>query len=341
MNSVAMEPKAFKTMVKDIKSDPRFEKVYCICTDNHPCIEKALREVDEEMGGPNAKERKKVTAGKVEALPKKDDNSGATWHGLDNWHVTKNMSKALEKCSKSYGCHDIALWIPSIVNHLWYSWNICHGNSTLCTEIFLSLLHHVRNIHDWKTDPDSIYQDHCEHHKLTDEEVLSRPWLRDGSDSFLSVQRILSRTIFLKQLEKGVLNIQTGSIESFNAKIRAYLPKRISFGEMRTLTMTRLCIMSWNNSNAVRQHAQDRNGNKRYRVKYSKGTGKWTQCPIYWYPKDSSVNLILFRVVELAKYGVPSELKDSKDWPKHSSKTPKPSAEEIRLLYEKRRRFTT
>ena len=49
-------------------------------------------------------------------------------HQFDPWHLAKSVSKKLATASKKSGCNDLAPWIPSIVNHLWWSAESCNRN---------------------------------------------------------------------------------------------------------------------------------------------------------------------------------------------------------------------
>lgn len=41
-------------------------------------------------------------------------------HQFDPWHLAKTVSKKLSAASKKSGCLELAPWIPSIANHLWW-----------------------------------------------------------------------------------------------------------------------------------------------------------------------------------------------------------------------------
>ena len=48
-------------------------------------------------------------------------------HQFDPWHISKSVKKKVAAASKKSGCSDLAPWIPSLVNHLWWSAESC-GN---------------------------------------------------------------------------------------------------------------------------------------------------------------------------------------------------------------------
>lgn len=52
-------------------------------------------------------------------------------HQLDLWHVSKGVTKKLTAKSKNAGCSDIADWIQSITNHMWYCSATCNGDALL------------------------------------------------------------------------------------------------------------------------------------------------------------------------------------------------------------------
>ena len=52
-------------------------------------------------------------------------------HQYDVWHVAKSIRKKLHGKANSKESSDLAQWIPSIINHLWWSAASCGGSSDL------------------------------------------------------------------------------------------------------------------------------------------------------------------------------------------------------------------
>ena len=53
---------------------------------------------------------------------------------IDHQHISKSVSKKLAAASKKSRCSDLAPWIPSIVNHLWWSAESCGNDPEVLKE---------------------------------------------------------------------------------------------------------------------------------------------------------------------------------------------------------------
>ena len=65
-------------------------------------------------------------------------NHGEISHAFDPWHVAKSVNKKLSAASKKSGCSELAAWIPSIVNHLWWCAESCGKDPDVLREKWLS-----------------------------------------------------------------------------------------------------------------------------------------------------------------------------------------------------------
>ena len=135
-NSNCMEKKGFVDTLLNVVGNGI--KVDVISTDRHPQIKKEMR-----VSHPNIE------------------------HQFDPWHLAKSVSKKLSAASKKSGCSDLAPWIPSIVNHLWWSAESCGKDPEVLKEKWLSVIHHVTNRHEW---PGNKHFHKCEHGRLTTEQ---------------------------------------------------------------------------------------------------------------------------------------------------------------------------
>ena len=81
-------------------------------------------------------------------------------HQFDPWHLAKSVSKKLSAASKKAGCSDLAPWIPSIINHLWWCAESCNEDAEVLHEKWLSVIHHVTNRHSW---PGNKHFHKCDH----------------------------------------------------------------------------------------------------------------------------------------------------------------------------------
>ena len=146
-NCNCMKKKGFVDTLSNIEANGI--KVGVISTDRHPQIKKEMR-----VNHPNID------------------------HQFDPWHIAKSVSKKFSAASKKSGCSELAPWIPSIVNHLWWSAESCGKDPEVLKERWLSVIHHVTNRHEW---PGNRHFHKCEHGRLTTEEQRRKKWLKPGS----------------------------------------------------------------------------------------------------------------------------------------------------------------
>lgn len=178
-SSNTMEIKGFKEALNSIEQNG--VKVTTICTDRHPQIVKEMRV-----------------------------NNPEKCHEFDPWHVAKGVSKKLSAAAKWKKCEDLAEWIPSIINHLWWSAQTCGGNADVLKEKWVSLIHHVTNRHNW---PGNRHYHECAHEPLDEASQRSKLWLRPGSDAHIALVKIIKDKRLLKDLNHLTKCIHTTSLE--------------------------------------------------------------------------------------------------------------------------------
>lgn len=213
--SVAMEPLAFESNVRSIINDPRLKnKVYSLCTDGHLSIPKKIREL--QPSDADLQETYGETFGSI--LPP-TKQSLKLCHTLDPWHTIKRLKKKLLALSKVKDCEIISDWIKSIIYHAYHSLQYAKGDPEYATELFLSMLHHVRGFHSWEWESGKQLTG-CLHGPISDEEERLKPWIKDGSTAFDKLSELVQNKRWIKDFQKSILFDQTSEIESFNSKIR-------------------------------------------------------------------------------------------------------------------------
>lgn len=139
-----------------------------LATDRHPGIQKMLRETEQ-----------------YEDIK----------HEYDLWHIQKGVKKKLSKSKLS----ELLVWIPAIINHLWYCVATCDGDPLLLKEKWISIMHHITNRHIWHTGEKFHC---CEHQPYSREQAKSRPWLKKSSQAFQTLQKVVLNKLLLRDLEK-------------------------------------------------------------------------------------------------------------------------------------------
>ena len=194
-NSNCMEKKGFMDTLSNLEANGI--KVDIISTDRHPQIKKEIR-----VNHPNID------------------------HQFDPWHISKSVSKKLAAASKKSGCSDLAPWIPSIVNHLWWSAESCGNDPEVLKEKWLSVIHHVTNRHEW---PGNRHFHKCEHNRLSTDQQRKKKWLKPGSASHTALVNIVKDKLFLKDIVHLTKFVHTTALEIYHSLYLKYLPKLTHF----------------------------------------------------------------------------------------------------------------
>ncbi|KTF72727.1 hypothetical protein cypCar_00049295 [Cyprinus carpio] len=118
-NSVAMEPIGFKKGLDKLLDEGINVKV--VTTDRHPSIRKMMREDYPDIA-----------------------------HQFDPWHVAKGIKKKLVMASNRKHCKDLAPWVRSVSNHMWWSCSSSKGDEKELLRRWTSILHHICDVHRWE-----------------------------------------------------------------------------------------------------------------------------------------------------------------------------------------------
>ena len=239
-NSARMELDGLKHNLRRL--DENVITVNSLTTDRHKQVRKYLR-----------KERKNIT------------------HQFDIWHVSKNLKKKLTKVAKKKCCAELHCWIKSIINHFWWCCATCNGDVTVLREKWLSILNHIKNVHEWEGN--EIFHE-CGHSELTLYQMKTKPWLKESSFAYAAVQRIAADKNLLSDLKHLTNFSHTGTLEVYHSLYNKYSPKRLHFSYAGMIARAQLAVLDFNSGVGLDQ-ARNKKGNLRYKHQTSKITQSW------------------------------------------------------------------
>ncbi|XP_057709308.1 uncharacterized protein LOC130927468 isoform X2 [Corythoichthys intestinalis] len=224
-SSNTMEIHGFKEALKTIEG--KGVKVSTISTDRHPQIVKEMRVSNSEK-----------------------------CHQFNPWHVAKEVAKQLYAAAKKRGCEGLGEWIPSIVNHFWWSAHTCGGDSQVLKEKWVSVIHHVTNKHNW---PGNRHYHRCAHKPLDEPSQRCKRWLQPGSEGHRALVKTVEDERLLRDLDLLTKCIHTSSLEAYRSMYLKYLPKRTHFGYDVMIHASMLAALDHNN-NANAEQAVNQDG---------------------------------------------------------------------------------
>ena len=246
-------------------------------------------------------------------------------HQFDIFHVCKNLKKKLIKISNQSGCGDIASWIKSICNHLWWSCASSEGDVKMVREKWLSLIHHISNCHIFLCN--DIYTQ-CAHDELSPEVERSRKWLMAGSSAHTALMKVVTHKTLVADLQQMTSFCHTGDLEVYHSLLLKYCPKRLNFSFPGMLARTQLAILDHNN-NCERSQATTADGQLRFNIKFTKQSKSWIAKPIAQH-KNNNWAIDLMNSVILVKTKVMLATNpDIPELPKNIATLPQPPKDEL------------
>ena len=99
-------------------------------------------------------------------------------HQFDVWHFGKNIKKKLIKAAKKKCFSELGPWIKAIINHFWWCCATCNGDVQLLREKWVSILYHIKNVHEWEDH--AIFRQ-CAHREYSLQEIKMKAWLKESS----------------------------------------------------------------------------------------------------------------------------------------------------------------
>lgn len=218
-------------------------------------------------------------------------------HQFDVWHVSKNITKKLAAKAKTKDSSELGPWIQSISNHLWWCSATCNGNAGVLKEKWLSLLHHITNIHSWTSNK---HFHKCEHHLMSPQEVQKTKWLKKNSKAFKALQDVVLDTRLLKAMQNLTKFCHTGELEVYHTMLLKYCPKRLHFHYAAMKARLMLAALDWNTK--TRETVKDEQGNIIHDVVFSKRRKVWVSR-VRYHRTSHYLQPLMERVISVIQTG--------------------------------------
>ena len=243
-------------------------------------------------------------------------------------HVKQTTSSQAKKKE----CKDLAPWIKSITNHLWWSSMTCEGNPQLLKEKWTSILHHVVDKHEWDS---AVIYNRCPHDPIPSTARRKTKWLKEGSPAHEALKQVVLDKRLLNDLQLLSKFIHTGALEVYHSLYNKYLPKRQHFGFKAMVARSQLAALD-HNSGAGRKEAASSSGDKQYRYVFPKGMKDWVVKPVFEKKTKPHVAEMLSAVLESRATGEEPEPVAVPDLPKNIAPVPRPPKEELQARHASR-----
>lgn len=130
------------------------------------------------------------------------------------------------------------------------------------------MLYHITNRHEWE---DSKLFKQCQHHELSHDEVIRKPWLKLESPAYSVMERIVTDKNLLSDLKYLTNFNHTGTLEVYHSLYNKYCPKRLHFPYSSMIARSQIAVMDFN---AGVQQLENQ-GEHRYKQQFSKVTQTW------------------------------------------------------------------
>ena len=224
-------------------------------------------------------------------------------HQYDVWHLSKWVVKKLTNKAKQKGCEQLAPWMQSISNHLWWCAATCNGSVQLLREKWKSVLDHVANKHKWSGN---ILFHQCCHRRISSSEAKKVCWLKPGTQAHLALEEVVLNPKLLKDLAKLTDFCHTGKIEVYHSMMLKYASKREHFSYKGMVARTQLAALD-NNANTGRSQALVKSGEQageaRHKLCFPKANKRWVVKPINEKKSYRHLSELLCQVIRRVEQG--------------------------------------
>ena len=192
-------------------------------------------------------------------------------HQFDVWHFGKNIKKKLIKAAKKKCFSELGPWIKAIINHFWWCCATCNGDVQLLREKWVSILYHIKNVHEWEDH--AIFRQ-CAHREYSLQEIKMKAWLKESSLAYAALRKILTDKSLLNDLKYLTDFNHTGTLEVYHSIYNKHSPKRLHFSYSGMIARAQLAVLDFNSGVGLEQ-SKNKQGDLRYKHQFSKITQSW------------------------------------------------------------------
>ena len=167
-------------------------------------------------------------------------------------------------------------WIPSIINHFWWSIVTSDGDADLIWEKVKSIVFHTINKHKW---PGAKKFKKCAHENLTRHDERQTQWMKEDSEAHKALKSVMLDKHLHNDIKYLTNVVNTTSVEVFNNVLLKYLPKQYHF-EFEHMELGAYLAALDTNANVNRKQAV-LNGTERFKIAWRKSTKKRVARVVY------------------------------------------------------------
>nr|XP_022297617.1 uncharacterized protein LOC111106988 [Crassostrea virginica] len=216
-------------------------------------------------------------------------------HSHDIWHAAKNWGKKIVAAGQEKSCKELLNWSTEIVNHFWHCCKVATTYEEFL-DIWVGMLHHVQNEHEWALSYGRMGPGACSHGELTDDR--DKDWIEKGSPAQPALTKIVLDKRFLNNVHYYLNFRSTANLEVFNNHILMYASKRIAYSPPVYRARNILAALDYNYSVDLPLLTEN-DGSPMYFRTFSKKSGRWTVFQRKVKKTYNHVNDIFFKILEM------------------------------------------
>ena len=113
----------------------------------------------------------------------------------------------------------------------------------LLSEKWISILYHIKNVHEWEDY--SLFKE-CAHREYTLQVMKSRAWLKGSSFAYAALKKTVLNKRLINDLKYMTDFNHTGTLEIYHSLYNKYSPKSLHFSCPVMIARTQLAAIDFN-----------------------------------------------------------------------------------------------